>query len=261
MVPAPDRWQLALTVLAGDHRQAAAEFVTTAAALRGAGARLFEVIVGTPSPEYGGRVTFLTGEAEPDTVVRLAGLSGHPWGRPDWIGLRTDADGSVRAKAYHRRPPLDTALVHRGMPEVVRPVMAARSGQTIEVYAMVPGQSTWERFAPAALAPLGCAPEPPGVTIVPRTSGFAVSVRHDAGVLSEITLFATAHALRPDAELAQEWVAGLGPEAVEQHRRQVIAAATLGRVRGRRYRMLAWRYTGEGLVGRAVSIHAVDGAP
>lgn len=57
--------------------------------------------------------------------------------------------------------------------------MAASDGDTTEVYAVLPGSLTWERFAAAALQPLGCPSVPPGVSLLPRAGGYAVSVRHD----------------------------------------------------------------------------------
>lgn len=268
-VPPADPWALALRVLAGGHQDAVPELVARTAALHAAGARLFEVVVGTPAEAYGARLTFLTGD-DPDAVVGQVGLAGHPWGAPDWIGLRTAADGSVRAKAYHRRPPLDAVLVHRGLLDTARPVMAAYSGgpsrpgrpdepgRTVEVYAVVPGAMTWDRFAGDALAPLGCRPEPSGVTVVPRADGFALSVRHDGEQLTAITLFATSAGLRADAELEAEWVVGMDVEQADHHRQRMAAVASVSRSAGRRYRMLAWNYTRAGLTGRAVSVHAVS---
>ncbi|GEM_PF-4565395 len=258
LVAAADPWALALPVLAGPHTEAVPGLMARVAELRSAGARLFEVVVGTPIDAYGARLTFRTGDGDAVDVARRAGLSGHPWGVPDWIGVRTGADGAVRAKAYHRRPPLEATLVHRGLPETARPVMAARDGGTVEVYAVLPGEMTWQRFATAALAPLGCAPVEPGVGVVPRASGYALSVRHDGDELSAVTLFVTSESLREDSAVEEEWVASMSREEGDQHRARVAAAATVSRTTGRRYRMLAWSYARTGLVSRAVSLHSRD---
>ncbi|MDM7853460.1 hypothetical protein [Cellulomonas alba] len=258
-VAAADPWALALPVLAGPHVDAVPALLARVAALRGAGAPLFEVVVGTPVAAYGARLTFETGRHE--AVARQAGVGDHPWGPPDWVGLRTAAGGAVRAKAYHRRPPLVPTLVHRGMPATARPVMAALDGQTTEVYAVLPGATAWERFAAEALAPLGCAPARPGVSIVARAGGCAVSVRHDGDELTGITLFATSDALRPDGAVEAEWLAGMTADEAASHRQRVAAAATVSRTPGRRYRMLAWHYTRAGLVSRAASVHSRDVLP
>ena len=97
LVAAADPWALSLPVLAGRHTDAVPELVERVAELRAAGARLFEVIVGTPVDAYGARLTFRFGGGDADEVVQRAGLSGHPWGVPDWIGVRTGGDGAALA--------------------------------------------------------------------------------------------------------------------------------------------------------------------
>lgn len=257
--PAPvDPWALALRVLAGPHVDAVPELVARIAGVRRAGARLFEVVVGTPVDAYGARLTFLSGDGDAAAVAHQAGLADHRWGVPDWIGLRTEGDGTVRAKAYHRRPPLDATLVHRGLPQTAQPVMAALDGETLEVYAVLPGWMTWDRFASEALEPLGCPPGAPGVSIVPRAGGYAVSVKHVGDELTTLTLFVTAEALRPDSAVDSEWVSAMSSEQAAQHHLRVAAATTVSRTRGRRYRMLSWSYTRAGLVSRAVSLHCGD---
>jgi len=258
VVAAVDPWVLAAGVLAGPHAGAVPALVAQVAALRDAGARLFEVVVGTPVDAYGARLTFVTRSGAATSVV---GLDAHPWGPPDWVGLRTGADGAVRAKAYHRRPPLDPTSVHRGLPADARPVMAARTEGATEVYAVLPGIRSWERFAAEALAPLGCVPFPPGVSVVPRPGACAVSVRHDGDELVAVTLFVASDALRPDDAVEAEWVAGMAPDEAASHRARVAAAATVSRTAGRRYRMLAWHCTRAGLVSRAVSVHSADVLP
>lgn len=257
-VAAVDPWALALPLLAGPHVEAVPALLAQVAALRDAGARLFEVVVGTPIEAYGARLTFVTGDGDAEAVARHAALDGHPWGPPDWIGLRTDADGTVRAKAYHRRPPLESTLVHRGMPQTARPVMAARDGDTTEVYAVLPGAMAWTRFAAEALEPLGCPPGRTGVSIVPTANSCAVSVRYDGDELTMVTLFVTSDALRPDPAVEAEWVAAMSPGEAAAHRLRVAASATVSRTAGRRYRMLAWHYTRAGLISRAASVHTGD---
>jgi hypothetical protein len=258
LVAAADPWALALPVLAGPHVEAVPELVALVADLRGAGARLFEVVVGTPIGAYGARLTFRTGIRDAADVAARVGLADHPWGVPDWVGLRTGADGAVRAKAYHRRTPLDATLLHRGLPDSARPVMAARVGRSIEVYAVLPGAMGWQRHATAALEPLGCAPVAPGLSLVARPNGWAVSVRHDGDELSAVTLFATSETLPADGVVEEQWVSGMSVEERQLHGLRVAAAATVSRTPGRRYRMLAWNYTRSGLFSRAVSLHSGD---
>src|SRR4051812_21301067 len=107
MIDAEGGWPAGLDGLLATHPSAGPSLCTAAAALRSAGGVPFEVIVGT-APGHGVRVTWRA--AEPGgaaALARAAGLADHPWGTPDWIGLRGRADGTARCKAYHRRrPPL-----------------------------------------------------------------------------------------------------------------------------------------------------------
>jgi hypothetical protein len=126
------------------------------------------------------------------------------------------------------------------------------------VYAVLPGPMSWLRHATDALEPLGCAPVDPGMSMVARPNGWAVSVRHDGEELTAVTLFATSDSLPADPSVEEQWVIGMSVDERRLHSLRVAAAATVSRTPGRRYRMLAWNYTRSGLFSRAVSLHSGD---
>ena len=58
--------------------------------------------MGTPASRYGARVTFEgRGEARA-ALAATFGIGRHPWGTPDWVGVRVRPDGTRGVKAYHR---------------------------------------------------------------------------------------------------------------------------------------------------------------
>jgi len=256
-----DVWARALGSLASAHPAAIPALRSAVARLRSAGGVPFEVIAGTPAEHYGARLTF---RAERDGDAALlaasAGLGDHPWGTPDWIGVRTSADGSVRCKAYHRRPPaLGFATVHRGLPDGVNPVMAALDADALEIYAVEPGQAPWATFLTRCLAGLGLndggvdfAPRP-----IPRARGFGVSTKEIRGRLTAVTVYAFPTALpEDDRRVTAEWTATMQPQEKAAYLSAVAAVDSIGRRAGRRHGLLAWTFDATGLVSRAASFHA-----
>ncbi len=247
-----DQWHLALSALAGAHADATQSLIATVDRLRAAGGALFEVISGAPALRYGARLTFRpVGDRAAFAVA--GGLADHPWGPPDWIGVRTSADGTTRAKAYHRRPPsLDAAIVHRGLPPGSEPVMASLDGDAIEVYAVHGGQLRWDAWVARCLP---IEPDvPPTFTLVARARGFGLSVRQVAGEVSAVTLFAFPAALPPDERVTAEWTSRLSAADAVAHETALAAVASLGHRVGRRYGLLGWTYELRGFVGRAASL-------
>lgn len=251
-------WATALQGLVGDDLPALPALEEAVARLRSAGGVPFEVIAGTPRDRYGARITWRAGDpTRAQQLAEAAGLADHPWGAPDWIGVRTTTDGTTHFKPYHRRPPpLGASTVHRGLPVGLEPLMAAQDGSALEVYALQPGQSRWEDFVARALAPLG-GPSPDLVfspVPLPAARGFAVSAQHAVEVLQAVTVFAFPASLPSDEAVASAWTERMSTAELADHEAAVAAAHSLGRRQGRRYGLLAWTFRADGTVVRAASL-------
>jgi hypothetical protein len=257
-----DVWAQALGRLTAGHPDALPSLRRTVGALQAAGGLPFEVIAGTPAGRYGARLTFRAG-ADTRALARAAGLAGHPWGTPDWVGVRTSPDGATRCKGYHRRPPrLGITTVHRGLPPGADPVMAARDGDALEVYAMWPGERSWSSFVTQCLAPLGLI-DVPAFAPLPQAAarGFAASARHDGDVLTAVTLYAFPPSLPGDDEaVLASWSAGMAHDERAHLAQSVAAAQSLAEQPGRLVGLLAWTFDRQGAAGRAMSLRvAVPG--
>ena len=249
-------WTLALRALGRPHPGAVDQLGVTVRRLRATGSQLFEVISGTPAATYGARLTFRPG-ADERAFAQAAGLADHPWGPPDWIGVRTKPDGAVQCKAYHRYPPrLSFAQVHRGLPPGTEPVMAALDGERLEVYAVYSGQISWETFGRQCLAAFDGRPVDAGMRLAARARGFGVSVKQFDGNIEAISLYAFSPALPNDDQVTTSWIAQLEADEADQYDVATGAAASLGKVIGRRHALLAWTYEPSGFVGRAASLRA-----
>lgn len=251
------QWDAALAVLGRPHPGALPSLAATVEGIRGAGGVLCEVIAGTPDSRYGARLTFRAArDRDPAAVARAAGFGDHPWGVPDWIGVRTAADGTTRCKAYHRRPPpLGRALIHRGLPDTCVPVMAALDDDGIEIYALSLGDVSWRAFADRCVGPVGGRAPDPGMLLSPRPRGFGVSVRHRDGERTRTTLFAMAKTLPSDERVTAAWTAAMTPTERDSFDLARAAVANLGRRPGRAYQLLAWNYTTGRPDGRAASLN------
>ena len=97
------------------------------------GATPFEVIAGTPQGVYGPRITFVL-PRDHAKVLAGSGLSAHPWGPPQWIGLRIDSEGRLIAKAYHKLAKVDGLPFAASFIEKLSPVMASLHDGGIETY-------------------------------------------------------------------------------------------------------------------------------
>jgi hypothetical protein len=234
----------------------------TADRLRAAGGRVFEIAVGT-LPRHGLRITWRP--ADPSgahALAEAAGLAEHPWGAPDWIGLRTGSDGVARCKAYHRRPPpLGITTAHRGLLPECAPVMAALDGDVLEIYATLPAELGWDEFAARALAVL-----PASATGLPefrprprrRAHGFAMSARHRGSDLEAITLYAFGRSL-PDAEkVVTEWSSALTTDEHALYAAAVSALTARGQPLADLHGLLAWSFDASGAQTRAACLRVRD---
>lgn len=251
-------WAQALTCLAGRHPAALESLAGIVENLGAAGGVPFEVIAGTPASHYGARITFrAAGGSDPAALAAAAGLAAHPWGTPDWIGVRTSADGTARCKGYHRRPPaMASTAIHRGLPAGAEPVMAALDGEATEVYAVEPGELRWETFAQRCLAGLGVSPSQVSFSPRPRPRprGFGVSARHVHAELTAITLYAFPVSLAGDEDVAAAWTTAMPDDERMDYAHAVAAVGTLGRTSGRLHGLLSWSFDNSGAASRAASL-------
>ena len=218
----------------------------------------FEVIAGSPAVRYGARITLRRG----DRHAPAHDFAHHPWGTPDWIGVRLDRAGAVRLKAYHRGPPpVGGSPPHRGLPPGLTPVMAACEGDQIEVYGALPGERSWPRFARDCLRWAGgeawAGAGEPGLRGYPRQAAdqFAASVKYRAGAPVALSLYAFDGALPDDRRAGEIWSAGLGPADRQAYQAAYAGAQSTGRHPAHRYHAaFCWTYSaGEG-ESRSVSL-------
>ncbi len=220
-----------------------------------AGGAPFEAIVGSPVDRYGVRLT-LAPQGAPAELAAALGLADHPWGPPDWIGLRMTAQGEVRAKAYHlhrrARAPLEPPA---GAPVHLLPVMAALDGGSTELYLRLDRQLDWGAFAARCAALLGG--REPAVAPRPRpvARGFCVSFAWEDGELASVTLYADSRGLRDDASVRRQWSRGLEARDLAAYEGALAGTRSLGRQPlGGWHAMLAWTLDSSGLWRRAVSL-------
>lgn len=213
----------------------------------------FEAVVGTPARRYGPRLTFrVAGGGRFDA---LAARHPHPWGAPDWVGLRV-RDEQPRWKFYFARArDLDGAEPPAGAPAGLYPVMAAWHDGGSEVYWRCRSAPRWSSFAARSAALVGA--DPPECEPLPRPAehGFALSVRRSGGEISAVTLFADHRCLPDDAATARAWTASMPA------RERDFYEAALGSVRafGPRpahawHGMLGWTIERDGARHRAASL-------
>jgi hypothetical protein len=213
----------------------------------------FEAVVGTPAQRYGPRLTFRP--ADGGRFTRLATVAGHPWGAPDWVGLRV-RDGRPRLKLYFSSVRELTAPDPPApAPGDLYPVMAAAEGDRVEVYWRCRRAVGWRAFAERCAALIGA--EPPDCQPLPRPGeqGFALSVTRTRAEITSVTVFADHRCLPDDAETARAWTAAM-PEPEQRY-----YEAALGGVRafGPRHPhgwhgMLGWTMERGGAQHRAASL-------
>ncbi|MEM7481960.1 MAG: hypothetical protein AAF481_12365 [Acidobacteriota bacterium] len=232
-------------------------FVEACRRARRAGGRPFEVLVGAPNTAHGVRMTFESG-VDSAALNAAFELQDHPWGLPTWIGLRWSATGGLQAKPYHRLPPvksIDLPPVPAGAPVGLKPVMAARWKDRIELYARWRQAGPWSAFV-APCAALIDAP-PPAVTPRPRPAelGFWVSFGWRGGDLVAVTVGADSRCWGNDDAVSESWSGGLATPDLEAYQRHLAAVRALGpRPNGGWHGMLAWKLSPSGTEQRVVSL-------
>lgn len=249
-LPEEQKWGLLAACLGVAQPQTVTVLVDEMARASRAGARLFEVVTGAPHVRYGARITFETTDDSRDEVAAAVGLSAHPWGAPDWIGLRVSPAGEVVWKAYHRFERVASDVtVPPAFREALVPVMAARHGGTDELYFRRGEAEDWTPFVDGACnavsidAPHLAAAARPAFHPLPRAhlNSFGLSVKIDHGSITTLSFFADDRALPDDREIAAVWAASLDADDRAAYDAALACVRALGPrpVRGW-HSLLAW---------------------
>ena len=218
------------------------------------GATPFEVIAGTPHKMYGARITFLLPPRSGEILAEWE-LSSHPWGVPEWIGLRSNDDGQVIAKGYHKRAKLDRFLFARRFREKFSPVMASLHGNVIETYARFHGSSEWVPFVRACIEPLS--KDLPEFQPLPRSveESFCVSVKSGGNDVQAISVFADYRSLPEDDTIRHAWSRDMTCEEQESYELTLAGVRACGRRRlGSWHAMLGWTLESSGVWHKAASL-------
>jgi hypothetical protein len=221
------------------------------------GATPFEVVAGTPAVLHGVRISFATGH-DPRTVAARLGVADHPWGAPAWIGLRALPAGQLDVKPYHRAADArDMPRLPPGLPAGLRPVMASRVDERVELYLELAPACAWTTFV-AEVSALFAPGEPPAFSPHPRPAerSFGLSLRWHGPELRAVSLFARGAALPDDQELRARWSLGMDAAELRAYELALAAVRSLGpRAPGRRWHaMVAWTWERAAGWRRAVSL-------
>jgi hypothetical protein len=218
------------------------------------GAVPFEVIAGTPHTRYGARLTFRPVD-DPRPLAAAFGLEDHPWGLPAWVGVRVYADGTVRAKAYHRLERLDGRFeLPVSLPPGLHPVMASLYEGAIELYLFQRLASTWSAFVTACTALVNA----PAATFMPypspAESGYGLTLCWHGRQVTAMTLLADERCLPDDAAVRRAWSQGMDDVERSAYESALAGVRSLGR-RGRHawHALLGWTF-GQGSWHRAASL-------
>jgi len=222
-----------------------------------AGGVPFEVIAGAPAGRYGARVTFRSHRGCEDAVARALGTTVHPWGTPDWMGVRVHPDGRVHCKPYHRVVELDDRFaVVTPFTGTLYPVMASQDNGETELYLRQSHASDWSAFVDRCLAPLTTR-SPFTFALSPHhaADSFCVSMRWRGSRIDAISVFAADRSLPSDRDIAGAWVAGLDDDDRDAYEAALGGVRSIGpRPRHGWHAMLAWTLEADGRFHRAVSL-------
>lgn len=227
--------------------------------VRDTGGSLFEAVVGAPLQRYGPRLT-LNAAPDPGEHAVALGFGAHPWGPPNWYGVRFDPAGAVIIKPYHRtsrwpdgvRPP-------PGLPAGLAVELAARHDGRTEVYLRRTVDRPWSELATTCAGLVGgaapsCAPVPRDVPLA-----HCVSLSWTGDRLTAVTLYATDRCLPDDRAVAAAWQPGLTPVDRRTYEATLGAVRALGRHGHESHHgMLGWTATADGETTRAVSLRVRD---
>ncbi len=218
------------------------------------GATPFEVIAGTPQGVYGPRITFVL-PRDHAKVLAGSGLSAHPWGPPQWIGLRIDSEGRLIAKAYHKLAKVDGLPFAASFIEKLSPVMASLHDGGIETYFRLRGSSEWIPFVRACTEPLSA--HLPVFQPLPRstTQSFCVSIKSRCDEIQAVSVFADYRSLPDDDTIRHLWSRDMSPEEQESYELILAGVRSCGPRRlGSWHAMLGWTFESSGALHKAASL-------
>jgi len=232
-------------------------------------------MVGAPFLAYGPRLSLRAGQ-DPRAVAEAVGLADHPWGPPPIVGLRGQADGTVRAKGYHMLTRLDAnerargrfvpedarvALPRRalplpdGLPAGLEPWMVSLDGPRVELYQFLRSAAPWREFASC------CTRCFPGVSLSfspyprPVEQGFCLSLRWEHEELMTVTLYADQRALPDDDVVRDAWSHDLEPGDRIAYETALAGVRSFGARRFKAWHeLLAWTVERDGTPHRAASL-------
>lgn len=221
------------------------------------GAHPFEVTAGTPRARYGARMTFYP-PAEKSEFLATFGLTGHPWGPPVSVGLRTNDKGELVIKAYHRLVPPINFSFHEKLNQHMTPALAALHQNATETYFEYTGSSPWDEFVRLCLTSLGAAPPEVDFQPHPRYSprAFFASVLSREGEVKVITVHADYPSLPDDETISRLWTLDMSDTEREAYELTLAAVRSCGaRMFGSWHSTLAWTFERGGVWHKAASLH------
>jgi hypothetical protein len=219
------------------------------------GATPFEVIAGTPAACYGARITFRLPQSKHPILAEF-GLADHPWGDPEWIGLRVTVDGELIAKAYHARvKPCHLRRHLEPLRPFLYPVMASLHRGIREDYFRCHSLLNWSEFVTTSAGSLGTfathfEPEPQ-----PVMSAFCVSTGVQGESLRVITVFADHRSLPDDESIRTLWTKDMSASDAEAYELALAGVRSCGARRfGSWHAMLSWTLERDGSCHKAASL-------
>jgi hypothetical protein len=224
------------------------------------GAYPFDVVAGTPLARYGARITFSLPD-EKSKFLAAFGLDHHPWGPPQFVGLRTNDEGQLVIKAYHQvvQPPVLPFHVHERLGGQLDPYLAALYQGATENYFMYTGVCQWREFASMCLAGMSAGAPSVDFQPYPRLSGpgsFGASFLSKEGEVHAITLHASYLSLPDDETIVRLWTRDMPDGEREAYELTMAAVRSCGARRfGAWHSLLAWTFERDGTWHRAACFH------
>jgi len=220
------------------------------------GAIPFEVIAGTPKTRYGARIT-LRLTSDKSQFIRDFELDGHPWGAPDWVGLRIQGEGPLVVKAYHQVAQVTPLSFEEKLRSRLDLVMAALHDGSIETYWRFRGVCPWPEFVQMCLE--GFSAEKPDYDFLPTPDSlpdaFCVSEKCKGGRVQSISLFADHRALPDDATISRLWTQDIPEQERQAYELALAAVRSTGQRRlGTWHGMLCWTLERSGDWHKAASL-------
>lgn len=221
------------------------------------GAHPFEVTAGTPRARYGARMSFFP-PAEKSEFLATFGLTGHPWGRPVSVSLRTNNKGEFVIKAYHRLVPPLTFSFHEKLAGQMNPLLAALHNEATEAYFVYAGSCPWSEFVNLCLTSLGTVPPQIDFQPSPRSipGSFGAGVLSREGEVKAITVHADYRSLPDDETISRLWTLDMSDTEREAYELTLAAVRSCGaRMFGSWHSSLGWTFERGGVWHKAASLH------